>query len=57
MWIRGNHTKVMYNKIIKGNDKLFSHFINHDFNNSLFSSVFPSDLKRTDAIPVHKNKD
>lgn len=48
---------MMYNKIIKDNDKLFSHFINHDFNNSRFSSVFPSDLKRTDVIPVHKNKD
>ena len=32
-------------KLIKSNNDLFSHFIYHSFNNSLFSSNFPSNLK------------
>ena len=31
-------------KLIKSNKDLFSHFIYHNFNNSLFSSNFPSNL-------------
>ena len=43
-------------KLIKWNKDLFSHFIYHDFNNSLFSSNFLSNLKATDILPTHKKK-
>ena len=43
-------------KLIKENKDLFSHFIHHNFNNSLFSSSFPPVLKRADVLPVHKKK-
>ena len=41
-------------KLIKLNKDLFSHFICHNFNNSLFSSNFPSNLKAADILPTHK---
>ena len=44
-------------KLIKSNKDLFSHFIYHNFNNSLFSSNFPSNLKAADILPTHKRKD
>ena len=44
-------------KLIKSNKDLFSHFIYHNFNNSLFSSNFPSNLKAADILPAHKKKD
>ena len=44
-------------KLIKLNKDLFSHFIYHNFNNSLFSSNFPTILKAADILPTHKNKD
>ena len=44
-------------KLIKSNKDLFSHFIYHNFNNSLFSSNFPSNLKAVDILPTHKKKD
>ena len=44
-------------KLIKSNKDLFSHFIYHNFNNSLFSSNFPSNLKAADILPTHKKKD
>ena len=44
-------------KLIKSNKDLFSHFIYHNFNNSLFSSNFPSNLKAADNLPTHKKKD
>ena len=44
-------------KLIKSNKDLFSHFIYHNFNNSLFSSNFPSNLKAADVLPTHKKKD
>ena len=43
-------------KLIKSNNDLFSHFIYHNFNNSLFSSNFPSNLKAADILPTHKKK-
>ena len=39
------------------NKDLFSHFIYHNFNNSLFSSNFPSNFKAADILPTHKKKD
>ena len=30
-------------KIIKSHNDIFSYFIHHNFNSSLFSSIFPSD--------------
>ena len=44
-------------KLIKSNKDLFSHFIYHNFNNSLFSSNFPANLKAADILPTHKKKD
>ena len=44
-------------KLIKSNNDLFSHFIYHNFNNSLFSSNFSSNLKGADILPKHKKKD
>ena len=44
-------------KLIKSNKCFFSHFIYHNFNNSLFSSSFPSNLKAADILPTHKKKD
>ena len=32
-------------------------FIYYNFNNTLFISKFPTDLKKPDAIPVHKTKE
>ena len=44
-------------KLIKSNKDIFSHFIYHNFNNSLFSSSFPSNLKAADILPINKKKD
>ena len=44
-------------KLIKSNKDLFSHFIYHSCNNSLFKSNFPSNLKAADILPTHKKKD
>ena len=43
-------------KIIKSHNDIFSYFIHHNFNNSLFSSIFLSELKKAGIIPIHKNK-
>ena len=40
-------------KLIKSNQDL----IYHNFNNSLFSANFPSNLKAADILPTHKKKD
>ena len=44
-------------KIIKDNIDIFSEFIFHNFNNSIFDAIFPSELKNADVIPVFKKKD
>ena len=44
-------------KLIKSNKNLFSHFMYHNFNNSLFSSNFPSSLKAADILSTHRKKD
>ena len=44
-------------KLIKSNKDSFSHFIYHNFSNSLSSSNFPSSLKAADILPTHKKKD
>ena len=43
-------------KIIKDNIDIFSEFIFHNFNNSIFDATFPSELKNVDVIPVFKKK-
>ena len=43
-------------KIIKLHQDIFSYVIHHNFNNSLHSSIFPSELKKADIIPIHKKK-
>ena len=43
-------------KLIKLNKDLSSHFIYHNFNNSLFSSNFPSTLNAADILPTQKKK-
>ena len=42
------------NKILKKNNEIFSYILSHNFNNSLFSKVFPSSLKKADITPVYK---
>ena len=41
-------------KILKENSEIFSYILCHSFNNSLFSKVFPSSLKKADITPVYK---
>ena len=41
-------------KILKQNSDIFSYILCHNFNNSLFSKVFPSSLKKADITPVYK---
>ena len=43
-------------KIIKENIIIITDFIYNNFNNSLFSSYFPSGLKNTDIKPVLKKR-
>ena len=43
-------------KIIKSHKNIFSYFIHHNFNDSLCSSISPSELKKGDIIPIHKKK-
>ena len=35
---------------------IFPYLIHYNFNNSLFSSVFASELRKADIIPIHKKK-
>ena len=44
-------------KIIKENIDIITDFICNNFNNSLFSSYFPSNLRNADITPVLKKKD
>ena len=44
-------------KTIKENNDIFSEFMLHNFNNSIFDATFPSELKKADVIPVFKKKD
>ena len=44
-------------KIIKDNIDIFSEFIFHNFNNSIFDATFPSELKSADVIAVFIKKD
>ena len=39
-------------KMIKENIDIITNFIYNNFNNSLFSSYFPSNLKNADITPV-----
>ena len=41
---------------MKSHKDIFSYFIHHNFNNLVYSSIFPSDLKKADIIPIHKKK-
>ena len=43
-------------KLIKSSKNLFSHFMYHNFNNSLLSSNFPSSLKAADILSTHRKK-
>ena len=43
-------------KVIKSHNDIFSYFIRRNFNNSLFSSIFLSELKKANIIPIHKKK-
>ena len=35
---------------------ILSYFVHDNFNDSLFGSIFPSELKRTDITPIYKKK-
>ena len=41
-------------KILKENSEIFSYILCRNFNNSLFSKVFPSSLKKADITPIYK---
>ena len=41
-------------KILKENSDICSYILHHNFNNSLFSNIFPKYLKRPDITPVFK---
>ena len=43
-------------KIIKSHKDILSYFIHHNFNNSVYSSIFPTELKKADIVPIHKKK-
>ena len=43
-------------KIIKENLDIVSNFVYNNFNNSLLSSNFPSNLKNATKTPIFKNK-
>ena len=50
------HENDILVKIIKSHKDTFSYFIHYNFNNSLYSSIVPSVLKKPDIIPIHKKK-
>ena len=50
---QGNDIPV---KMIKFSDDIVSDFIYHNYNNSLFSTIFPSVLQKADISPIHKKK-
>ena len=41
-------------KIFKENSGICSYILHHNFNNSLFSNIFPKYLKRADIAPIFK---
>ena len=44
-------------KIVKENVDIMSHFLYHNFNNSLSCSTFPTGMKYADVTPIHKKDD
>ena len=44
-------------KLIKSNKDLFSHFIHHNFNNSLFISNFPSNFPKSGRYSDNTEKE
>ena len=44
-------------KIVKENVDIISHFLYHNFNNSLSCSTFPTGMKYADVTPIHKKND
>ena len=44
-------------KIVKENADIISHFVYHNFNNSLSYSTFPTGMKYADITPIHKKDD
>ena len=44
-------------KIVKENVDIISHFLYHNFNNSLSCSTFPTGVKYADVTPTHKKND
>ena len=50
-------TESIPTKIIKENIDIITHKIHTDFNHSIGSGIFPSNLKWADVIPAHKKED
>ena len=44
-------------KIIKDNVDIISYFLYHNFNDLLSCTTFPTSIKYTDVIPIHKKDD
>ena len=44
-------------KIVKENVDIISHFLHHNFSNSLSCSTFPTGMKYADVTPIHRKDD
>ena len=44
-------------KIVKENVDIISHFLYHNFNNSLSCSTFPTGMKYADVTPIYQKDD
>ena len=51
---KATHLPDISIKILKKNREIFSYILCHNFNNYLFSKVFPSTLKNADRTPIYK---
>ena len=50
-------TDIPIGKIVKENIDVISHFVYHNFNNSLSCSFFPTGMRYADIAPNHKRDD
>ena len=49
--------KIDIPKVVKENVDIISHFLYHNFNNSLSCCTFPTGIKYTDVTHIHKKAD
>ena len=51
---KATHLRDISIKILKENSEIFSYILCHNFNNYLYSKIFPSTLKKADRTPINK---